>query len=244
MTRIIILAAGKGTRMNSELPKVLVPVNGRPMIQYLMDSVIASGVDSCPIVVVSPDNKKIISEFLKGYKVEYAVQDKQLGTGHAVACTRNHLDETVDNIIVLGGDQPFLKPESIKRFNQLKHKALTVVSTLLGNFDGWHSNFYHLGRIIRGANDQVEKIIEFKDASDEEKLVTEINTIVMCFNRDWLFKNVDNLNNNNNQHEYYLTSLVNIAFKEGYEVKAINIDPHEAIGLNTQDELNIAEGLL
>jgi len=241
MTRIIILAAGKGTRMNSELPKVLVPLNGRPMIKYLMDAVVASGVDECPIIVVSPSNKEIISETLKEYKAEYAIQDQQLGTGHAVACARNYLDEKTDNIIVLGGDQPFLKPESIRSFNQLRHDALTVVSTLLGNFDGWHSNFYHLGRIIRGINNKVEKIVEFKDANNEEKLVTEINTIVMCFNRDWLFKNIDNLNNNNNQHEYYLTSLVNIAFEEGYEVDAVNIDPHEAIGINSQEELTVAE---
>ena len=244
MTRIIILAAGKGTRMNSELPKVLVPVNGRPMIKYLMDSVVASGVDPCPIVVVSPDNKEIISEVLKDHNVEYAIQEKQLGTGHAVACARNYLDDEVNNIIVLGGDQPFLKPESIKKFNQLEHESLTVVSTFLGDFEGWHSNFYHLGRIIRGANGQVEKIVEFKDATEEEKLVTEINTIVMCFNREWLFNNVDNLNNENNQHEYYLTSLVNIAFEEGYEVEAINIDPHEAIGINSQDELQVAENLI
>jgi len=244
MTRIIILAAGKGTRMNSELPKVLALVNGQPMIKYLMESVVASGVDERPIIVVSPDNKEIISEALKDYNVEYVIQEKQLGTGHAVACVRDYLDETIDNIIVLGGDQPFLKPESIKRFNQLKHEALTVVSTLLADFSGWHYNFYHLGRIIHGANGQVEKIIEFKDASDEEKLVTEINTIVMCFNRDWLFKNVGNLNNNNNQHEYYLTSLVNIAFEEGYKVEAINIDPREAIGINSQEELNVAENVL
>jgi len=247
MTRIIILAAGKGTRMNSELPKVLVPLKNRPMIKYLMDSVVASGVDLSPIVVVSPDNQDIISNELSEYNVEYAIQEKQLGTGHAVAAALPVLekdDRKITNIVVLFGDQPFLKAESIKKFAQLKHDALTVVSTFLGDFDGWHQNFYHLGRIIRGASGQVERIQEFKDANEEEKLVTEINTASMCFNKDWLVKNINSLNNDNNQHEYYLTSLVNIAFEEGLEVNAVSIDPHEAIGINSLNELQIAESLI
>ena len=90
MNRLVILAAGKGTRMNSELPKVLIPLNGRPMINYLMDSVVASQVDPKPLVVVSPDNKEIIRQALQGYNVEYVIQEQQLGTGHAVNCARDY----------------------------------------------------------------------------------------------------------------------------------------------------------
>lgn len=247
MTRIIILAAGKGTRMNSELPKVLAPLKNRPMIKYIMDSVVASQVDPCPIVVVSPDNKEIISRELKEYNVDYAIQDKQLGTGHAVACAQATLekdDRKIDNIIVLYGDQPFLRVESIIKFSELKQKALTIIPTLIPNFDGWYKNFWHLGRIIRGEDGKVVRIREFKDANDEEKAVREINIGFMCFNYDWLFKNISTLRNNNNKAEYYLTDMVNIAFEQGYEVGTIHIEPEEAIGINSMDELNTAENLV
>jgi UDP-N-acetylglucosamine diphosphorylase/glucosamine-1-phosphate N-acetyltransferase len=247
MTRIIILAAGKGTRMNSELPKVLVPLKNQSMIKYLMDSVVASGVDARPIIVVSPDNKEIISAELKDYNVEYAIQEKQLGTGHAVAAAQDALDKNDDkpnNIIVLYGDHPFLKAESIKRFSQLMPEALTIMPTNLPDYDGWRQNFYHWGRIIRGASGNVEKIVEFKDASDEEKLVTEVNPGFMCFKADWLFKNLAELRNDNNQKEYYLTDMVKIAFNEGYEITTINIEPHEAMGINSLEELQAAENLL
>lgn len=247
MTRIIILAAGKGTRMNSELPKVLVSLNGKPMIKYLMDSVVASGVDSRPIIIVSPDNQEIINQELKEYDAEYVVQDKQLGTGHAVACAREALEKSeapVDNIIVLYGDHPFIKSDSIKRFSELNPEALTIMPTTLPDFEGWHQNFYHWGRIIRGALGGVEKIVEFKDASDEEKLVTEVNPGFMCFNYSWLFKNIAALQNNNIQKEYYLTDMVKIAFNDGYEIGTVSIEPHEAMGINSREELAIAESLI
>ncbi|MFA5131554.1 MAG: NTP transferase domain-containing protein [Patescibacteria group bacterium] len=247
MTRIIILAAGKGTRMNSDLPKVLAPLNNRPMIKYLLDSVKVSGVDAHPIVVVSPDNKDIIREELKGYNVEYVIQEKQLGTGHAVASTENalsHNDSKPETLIVLFGDQPFVKAKSIKDFANLHPTALTIMPTNLPDFNEWRQNFYHLGRIVRGADGQVEKITEFKDASDEEKQISEINVGFMCFNTEWLFKNLSNLDNNNNKQEYYLTSLVNIAFAQGFAIDTYNIEPHEAMGINSLEELNIAENLI
>jgi len=244
MTRIIILAAGKGTRMDSELPKVLVPLKGRPMIKYLMDSVVASGVDPKPLIVVSPDNKEIISQELADYQLEYLIQDKQLGTGHAVSCATDYLGEGADNVLVLYGDQPFLKCDSIKKFATLKQDALTIMSTLLEDFNDWRQNFYHLGRIIRDAKGNVQKIREFKDANDEEKLVTEINLGFMCFNNDWLLKNLDKLKNDNNQQEYYLTDLVKIAFNEGRVIGSILIESHEALGINSVKDLDVAESLL
>lgn len=247
MTRIVILAAGKGTRMNSELPKVLVALNGKSMIKYLMDSVVAAEVDPRPIIIVSPDNKEIISQELKNYNAEYVVQEQQLGTGHAVACAQSVLEKSetpVDNIIVLYGDHPFLKSDSIKKFSALNPTSVTIMPTTLPDFDGWHQNFYHWGRIIRGVNGQVEKIVEFKDATDEEKLVTEVNPGFMCFNYSWLFKNIEDLQNNNTQNEYYLTDMIKIAFSEGQEVGTVSIEPHEAMGINSQEELLVAENLI
>ena len=246
MTRIIILAAGKGVRMDSELPKVLVPLNGRPMIKYLMDSVVAAGVDPHPLVVVSPDNQEIISEALREYAVEYVKQTEQLGTGHAVGCARELIDQEspeAKNIIVLYGDHPFLKTESIKKFASIDPEAVTIMPTYLPDFDDWHQSFSHWGRIVRGASGTVEAIVEFKDASDEEKMITEVNPGFMCFNKEWLFRNIASLRDDNKQKEYYLTDMVKIAFAEGYTVGTLNIEPHEAMGINSPEELKIAESL-
>ncbi len=247
MTRIIILAAGKGTRMDSELPKALVPLKGRPMIKYLIDSVVSSGVDARPLVIVSPENIEAISSELAEYNLEYIIQDKQLGTGHAVACAQKFLDEQevkAENLLVLYCDHPFIKVESIKKFAALSPQAVTIMPTRLSDFEDWRQNFYHWGRIIRGANGKVEKIVEFKDATDEEKLVSEVNPGFMCFNAAWLFKNISALQNNNNQEEYYLTDMVKLAFDDGYEVTTVNIESHEAMGINSVTELTIAENII
>ena len=244
MNRIVILAAGKGTRMNSELPKVLVPLKGRPMIKYLLDSVFASGVDLKPCIVVSPNNQEIIKKALAEYNLEYAVQDKQLGTGHAVACARNYLSPDAKNILVLYGDHPFLKAESIKKFINAENNSLIIAPTILPDYNDWHQNFYHWGRIVRGADNKVEGIVELKDASEEQKLIREVNPGFMVFDYKWLFKNVDKLKDNNNAKEYYLTDMVKIAFEEGKEVGTINIEAREAMGINSLEELKIAESLI
>lgn len=244
MTQIVILAAGKGTRMNSELPKVLVPLNGQPMIKYLMDSVMAAEPELKPIVVVSPDNKLIISQALKNYDVEYAIQEKQLGTGHAVAAAKDLIAPEAKNVLVLYGDHPFLKTDSIKTFLGLNPLSLTIMPTLLPSFNDWYHNFYNLGRIVRDSKGDIEGIVEFKDSNDEEKTIKEINLGFMCFNRDWLFTNIDKLKDNNNAHEFYLTDLVKIAFSEGYKIGSVIIEPREAMGINRLEELQIAEGLV
>lgn len=243
MTQIIILAAGKGSRMGSELPKVLVPLNGKPIIHYLIESVMAAGPELKPIIVVSPDNKKIISEALANYEFRYAIQEEQLGTGNAVACARDLVEAKVENILVLYGDHPFLKTNSIKSFLKLKPEALTIMPTLLPSFEGWYHNFYGWGRIIRDKVGEVEAIIELKDANEEEKLITEVNPGFMCFNKNWLFDNIDKLQDNNKAHEFYLTDMVKIAFSQNHKVKALTIEPREAMGINSPEELKIAENI-
>ena len=247
MTKIVILAAGRGARMNSDLPKVLVPLKGRPMIKYLMDEVGRSGIDPRPVIIVSNSNKDAISTALDAYEAEYVVQDEPLGTGHAVSCAREAIDrcgDGVKNIVVLYGDHPFLKSESIKSFASIDSDALTIMPTLLPDFDDWRHNFYHWGRIIKSTNGKVEKIVEFKDANDREKEVTEVNPGFMCFDKNWLFENINKLSDNNNSKEYYLTDMVKIAFDSGLTVGTVNIDPHEAMGINSPEELQIAESLL
>ncbi|MFA5109203.1 MAG: sugar phosphate nucleotidyltransferase [Patescibacteria group bacterium] len=244
MTRIIILAAGKGTRMNSELPKTLVPLKNRPMIKYLLDSVTATGIDPGPLIVVSPDNKEIISRELTDYSVGYAVQDRPLGTGQAVSCVEDFLSEEIKNVLVLYGDHPFFRSESIRKFILTKPESLAMMTVKLPDFDDWRRNFYHWGRIIRDEKGQIIKITEFKDASEEERAITEVNPAVMCFNRDWLFKNLKRIKNDNKSQEYYLTDLVKIAFEEGFVIGSVAVGPQEAMGINSPEELKIAESLL
>ncbi len=243
MTKIIILAAGKGTRMGLDMPKALVQLNGRSLISYLAESVARANVDSSPIVVVSSDNKEIINEELSQYDWQYAIQTEQLGTGHAVACTKSLIPADCDKVIVLYCDHPFITTESIKKVAALDTDAVTIMPTKLEDYNDWRHNYYRWGRIIRNQEGRVESIVEFKDASEEEIAVTEVNPGFMCFNNNWLWQNIEKLRNDNKQKEYYLTSLVQIAFAEGYEIGTINIDPKEAMGINSQEELLIAENI-
>ena len=244
MQQIIVMAAGKGTRMNSDLPKVLVPLMGRPMLDYLLDSISKTAQELRPIIIVSPDNKEMISAALKNYDVQYVIQEKQLGTGHAVACAKDYIDPRATDIFVLNGDHPFYKVETIKDF-PIKHQGiLSMITISLTDFEDWRTVFYHLGRVVRDEEGYAKGIIEFKDASDEEKKVLEINLHCFCFNKDWLFSHVDNLNNQNKQGEYYITDLVKIAFNEGHKVKVFSIPPEEGMGINSPEELKIAESLI
>ena len=142
MKKIVVLAAGKGARMNSELPKVLVPLNGKPMIKYLVKSINDSGVNCKPILVVSPNNKKIIEKELREYNCEYAFQDKQLGTGHALSCAKKHL-ESADKIICFYGDHPFINPATIKKLADYPNGVITIMTTVVDDFTGWQKNFFH-----------------------------------------------------------------------------------------------------
>lgn len=243
MNKVIILAAGKGTRMNSELPKVLFPINKRPMIKYLLDSVIDSNIDSRPILVVSPSNKDLIKKSLHDYELNFAIQFEQLGTGNAVLSAKDFISHDIENVLILYGDHPFISSNSIKNIIKNHKGALSMMTVNLDDFSDWRKNFYHWGRIIR-KNNEIEEIVEFKDASDEVKNIKEVNPAIFCFNKKWLFENINNIKNNNNQKEYYLTDLVKIAFNSGERVNSFVIDPREAMGINSPEELEIAKSLL
>lgn len=241
MNKIVVLAAGKGTRMNSDLPKVLVPLNGKPMIQHLVKAINESGVNSKPILVVSPDNKGIIKKALGEYDCEYAIQDKQLGTGHALNCARQYL-ELADKIICLYGDHPFISPTTIKKLADYPNGVITMMTTAVDSFEGWQNNFYHWGRIVRQAG-KIKEIVEFKDASDEIRKIKEINPALYRFDSQWLWQNIDRLTNQNAQHEYYLTDLIKLAFEQNQEITSVSIGLKEAMGINSKEELKIAEDL-
>jgi len=242
--KIVILAAGKGKRMKIELPKVLAKLKGRPIIEYLVESCLASDVDPSPIIVVSPDNKKIISRALARYNCQYAIQSEQLGTGHALACARSLIDKSVKQIICLYGDQPFISSETIRKLAASHNGVITMMTVKVRDFNDWRKCFNGWGRIIRGEDGQIKENIEYRDASNEVREVKEVNPSLYCFAADWLWENLKKIDNHNAQGEYYLTDLVKIAFEQKVKINSFSLDPKETIGINSQEELAAAESLI
>lgn len=240
---VVILAAGKGTRMNSDKLKVMHELNGQPLIDCVVKSVENLDLEIKPIVVVCNEDHSV-QDFL-GNRAEYAVQKERLGTGHAVMSAENVLKGKAEVVVVLYGDMPFIKPESIKKLidkHLEKNNQLTLMTAVVDDFEDWRSGLYNYGRIIRGgAEDHILKIVEKKDATQKELEVKEVSTCFFCFNADWLWKNLKLLkNDSNNQKEYYLTDLVQIAESEGEKMSSITIDPKEALGINTLEDLEKA----
>lgn len=240
--KIIILAAGKGKRMQNELPKVLSKVGGKSMIKHLIKSVEGSNVDEQPVIVVGYKKELVKAEL--GDKYHYIVEDQMLGTGYAVKATKNYLKEKAQHIIVLYGDQPFTSIETIKNIAK-KHmasgKIITMATVKVPDFFDWRTCFFNFSRVIRNKDGKIIKTVEKKDATEEELKITEVNPCYFCFEAKWLWENLEILNNDNAQKEYYLTDLIKIATNKGIEIESINIEPHEALGANTQEELAVLE---
>ena len=239
-TRIVVLAAGKGKRMGIDIPKVLVPLKGEPVLYHILRSIRAAGIDPKPIIVVG-ENKPLVEASLQegGFDVEYAVQTEQLGTGHAVRAAEVAAGGA-EVMLVLYGDHPFVSPATIKnivRLHEAEHATLTLATLIVPDFEGWRVSFADFGRIIRSANGAIERIVEKKDGTPEELAVRELNPAFFCFNGPWLWQSLAKLKNANAQGEYYLTDLVKMAMTEGVKISSLLIDPKEGAGINTQEHL-------
>src|SRR3989339_35014 len=233
--RFIILAAGKGTRMQQSLPKALTPIGGKPILQYLYESVNASGVDGVPVVVVGPEQPQLC----KGWNgiCEYVVQEQQLGTAHAVNVCRHTVDDA-EALIVLYGDHPFVSPQTLRNLanlHQKNHSFVSIMTTTVPSFDIWPL-YFHWGRVMRDSQGFVKAIREYKDATESERMITEVNPALYCFDTAWLWENIDHIKNVNANREYYLTDLVERAVSQGHEIATMSIPPEEAVGINTQEE--------
>lgn len=239
---VVILAAGQGTRMKSELPKVLVPIKGKPMIEYLVRSIIKSGVDQKPIVVVSKDNNLLIKRALKKYNCRYAIQTKQLGTGHALSAVKKLVYKKDGFLISFYGDHPFVSDKTIRQLSEAHNGPITMMTLKLKDFKSWRLGFYNWGRVVRNKTG-IKAIVEFKDADENTKKITEVNPGFYCFDNKWLWQNINKLKNINAQKEYYITDLIKIAFAQGLQINSVQIEPKEAIGVNTKEELERAEKL-
>jgi len=244
--KIVILAAGKGTRMKSDLPKVLVKLNGKPMIKYVLETVAKSGIEGHPVIVVGHKKEEVMKEF--GDTYIYAIQEEQLGTGHAIMSVENLLKGKADNVIVLPSDHPFISVETIKKLAEKNIQSgakITIATAKLPDFKDWRSVFYNsFSRIIRNENNEIIKDVQFRDASEEEKEITEVNPIYFCFEAKWLWKNLKNLKTDNDQKQYYQTDLIKMAMQQGEKIESINIEPREALAANSKEELEILAKLV
>lgn len=241
-TQIVILAAGDGTRMKSELPKVLHSIKGKTFIDHVVDSAIASGLSEKPLVVVSA-NHTLIQDAL-GEKARYAVQHEQLGTGHAVAVAQREISKDTEHVMVIYGDMPFISSESMQKLAQHHIETdakITLLTAIAPDFLEWRNSFNVFGRVIRDERGQIAKVVEYKDATEEEKNTKEVCTCFFSFDAKWLEENLKKLNTNNAQKEYYLVDLLKIAASEGVKIESIEIPLQEAIGINSKEDLEKIE---
>ncbi len=240
----IVLAAGKGTRMNeglaSPIPKVMFPLNGEHIIDWSVKSIKAVGIDRVALVVGY--KKELVMEHF-GDKVEYAVQEEQLGTGHAVAQAKLLLGNQSESVIVFYGDNPLYKPETIKKLISMYEEDRPTVAMLSVVFAD--PEFWAFGRIIRDENNEVQGIVEQKDCTPEQLKIKESNPGFYIFDAAWLWANIDKLESNNAQKEYYLTDLIKMAKEQGKRIMAIPVSEEaEALGVNNPDQLKQAEEVL
>jgi bifunctional N-acetylglucosamine-1-phosphate-uridyltransferase/glucosamine-1-phosphate-acetyltransferase GlmU-like protein len=246
-TKIVVLAAGRGTRMGADVPKPLVEVSGQPMVLHLIENIHASGIDDEPVLVIAPDGVEAFGDMCSDKRCRYAIQEEQLGTGHAVRSAEDAVGE-VDSVIVLYGDHPFISAEVLMKLKELHEHSSSVISILTAkvpNFDGDYVNFLKWGRIIRDDLSAVQAIREYKDATEEEQAITEVNPGIYMFDRSWLFEHLNEISNDNASEEYYLTDLAEIAIEEGHAIATAEAsNPFEVMGVNTPEERDRAERLM
>jgi bifunctional UDP-N-acetylglucosamine pyrophosphorylase / glucosamine-1-phosphate N-acetyltransferase len=221
--------------MKSELPKVLFPVNGRAMIHYVLDALVAAGVTRS-VVVVGYRGDDVRRELAGRSGISYAEQTEQLGTGHAVMMCRPQLAEHDGPVLILAGDSPLAQPESLRAV--LGEFERGECAAVLGTLH--KANPAGLGRIVRDPQGKFAAIVEEKDATEEQKRITEVNMSTYVFDCQQLRQALDRLTNDNRQKEYYLTDCPGILLREGKEVRALPVlKPCEALSINTVEELEI-----
>ena len=232
-TVAVVLAAGMGTRMKSDLPKVLCPVLGRPMIEFVLDALQAAGARRV-IAVVGYRADDVRSALAARTNVEFVLQTQRLGTGHAVKMARESLVGHCGPVVVVAGDSPLLQAVSVR--NLLDHFHQHRPACLLGTLH--KPNPAGLGRIVRDAQGEFVGIVEEKDATLDQRLLTEVNMSTYVFDGPQLLHALDLLTDENRQHEYYLTDCPGILKNEGKRVQALPVlQACEALSINTPEEL-------
>ncbi len=238
---VIVLAAGEGTRMKSSRPKVLHTVCEEPMVNFVLEA--AEKLNPERTIVVVGRKAEMVKEDLScfGERVEFAHQDKQLGTGHAVSICEESLKDFEGMVFVLSGDTPLLRAGTLGKLLDVHEKtgaAASILTARMNNPTGY-------GRIIRSSDGAVLSIIEEKDATDKERAITEVNTGTYCFDKNKLFEVLKKVDSNNQQGEFYLTDVIGILRDQGEKVMAnATDDSNEVMGINSRVQLAKAEKAL
>ena len=233
--RAIILAAGKGKRMKSDLAKVLHPVCGAPMLTHSVAAARAAGAREI-VVVIGHQAESIRGSFGKDDLI-FVEQHDLLGTGHAVLQAREVFKNYTGTVVILCGDVPLIRPETVQALYD-RHRSEGAVVTVLATIPAEPAGY---GRLVKAGDGRVLKIVEDKDATAEEIQIREINTGIYCVESRFLFDAVGGLDNRNAQREYYLTDIVEMACRNGLRVTSfLASDPEEVMGINTPQELENA----
>ena len=223
----IILAAGEGKRMKSTTPKVLHKVCGKEMVNHVIDIMRKSELHHINVIIGR--NAEQVKAATLSRNVLYSLQEKQLGTGHAVMCTKDFLKDKKGTVAIFTGDAPLIKEctvRSLMKFHEDGNFKATILTSKIEDPDKY-------GRVIRNINGEVEKIVEYKDCNKEELRVNEINAGMYAFDIESLIESLGKLSNNNAQGEYYLTDIIGILCQEGHKVGAMVTDFQQTIGVNS-----------
>ena len=236
--RALILAAGKGTRMKSFLPKVLHKVCGKPMLQRVIE--LSKKIGSEETIVVLGHKKDSVLEAISDTEIKYVIQEKQLGTGDAVIQAKSLLGDFRGTVMVLYGDTPLLRKETLREMYQFHKKSGATATILTSIFE----NPFGYGRILK-SDTEIVGIVEENEATEEQKKIREINAGIYCFESQELFEALSKIDNKNEKGEYYLTDVISVSIKDGKKVQSFVLeDRDEVLGINSKIELERANNIL
>ena len=236
---VIVLAAGKGTRMKSSIAKVLHPLKNQPLLYYVLESLVPLNPDFSVLVVGF--QSAVVKESFSNRGLIFVEQKEQLGTGHAAQQAKLALHDFSGDVLVVCGDMPLIKSQTLVDL-VTRHREKKSACTVLTLKSSEKKDF---GLVIRDEQGSVSKIVECKDASEDEKKVDEFNSGVYCFDKHLFLKALDEIDNNNIQKEYYLTDTIEYIVNNGFLVESLQIrDNTQLLGINTQEDLSLAEKIL
>ena len=238
---VIVLAAGKGKRMKSEIPKVLHRISGQPILYYVLS--LAVKLNPKNIFTITGQKKGLVSDYIKNNfpGIKTVPQPEQLGTAHAVSMVKKYKKDLGKNVLILSGDSPLISIGTLKKLIEYRSNSgssASLITSIIPDPEGY-------GRIIKDSDGNIIKIVEETDTSPEEKKIHEVNSSIYCFDTKSLFENIEKIKDQNKQKEYYLTDIVEMLVKKGKKVSSLKIpDYREVMGINDRFQLSVVENIM